>query len=35
MNIPNGLEAIRMMREAEEENERHEDREHAIEGDGV
>jgi hypothetical protein len=35
MNIPNGLEAIRMTREAEEENERHEDTKREIEGDAV
>jgi hypothetical protein len=35
MNIPNWLEAVRIAREAEEENERHEDTKHEIEGDGV
>ena len=35
MNIPNGLEAIRMTREAEEEDECHEDTKHESEGDAV
>jgi len=35
MNISNGLEAICMTREAEKENERHEDTEDDSEGDAV
>ena len=35
MNIPTGLEAIRMMREAQEEDECHEDTKHESEGDAV